>query len=110
MSSAWALIKLATPYLPDILALAKPVFTRSKNPTPAPELMEQQIAELQAAATQNAESIKQLAADVQKTVEAVQAAAAQLERRLARTQLLLAVALTGSALSFVLAAWPLVQR
>ncbi|MBN9409106.1 MAG: hypothetical protein KA795_08670 [Burkholderiaceae bacterium] len=106
--SPW--INIAVSYLPDLISLTKPLFTRSKNAAPGPEVVEQQIAELQAAATQNAESIKQLAVDVQKTIDAVQQASVLLERRLARTQLLLAVSLTASALSFVLAAWLLVQR
>ena len=106
--SPW--INVAAAYLPDIIALTKPLFTRSKSAAPGPEVMEQQIAELQAAATQNAESIKQLAVDMQKTIDAVQSAATQLERRLARTQQLLAAALMASVLSFLLAAWLLVQR
>ncbi len=106
--SPW--INIAAAYLPDIISLTKPLFTRSKSSAPGPEVMEQQIAELQAAATQNAESIKQLAVDMQKTIDAVQAAAGQLERRLALTQQLLAAALTASVLAFSLAAWLLVQR
>ena len=120
--SPW--INIAVSYLPDILALTKPLFTRSKSAAPGPEVLEEQIGELQAAATQNAESIKQLAVDMQKTIDTVQAAAGQLElrlnavqatsdrleQRLARTQQLLAAALTASVLSFLLAAWLIVQR
>ena len=106
--SAW--MSVAVSYLPEILSLAKPLFTRSKSSAPAPDVVTQQIAELQAAATQNAESINRLAVDMQKTIDVVQAAAVQLERRLARTQLLLAVALTASGLAFVLAGVVLLQR
>ncbi|RZA17293.1 MAG: hypothetical protein EOP93_13620 [Lysobacteraceae bacterium] len=106
--SPW--INIAASYLPELITLTKPLFTRSKNAAPGPEMIEQQITELQAAATKNAESIKQLAVDMQKTIDAVQQASVLLERRLARTQMLLAVALTASCLSFALAAWLLVQR
>ena len=44
----------------------------------------EQIAQLQDAATQNADSIKKLATDMQKTIEVLQVGADQAERRLRR--------------------------
>ena len=55
----------------------KPVFTRKKAEAAPPatdDLLQQQIAELQAAAAQNADHIKELAAQLQSTVAALKRA------------------------------------
>jgi hypothetical protein len=66
-------LKAVLPHVGSIISAAKPVFTR-KAPgaevPPAP-LLQEQIAELQAAASQNAANIRELAEQLQKTVVAL---------------------------------------
>lgn len=112
MAAAW--ITVVAPYLPEIVRLARPIFTRTP---PVVDLGQQrrndvvdaQIAELQDAAGQNADSIGKLAADMQKTIEALQLGAARVERRLVLAQVLAVAATTAAGLAFALAAWALVR-
>lgn len=106
--AAW--FALAAPYLPDIIQLALPLFTRNKTQEKIPELVVQQIAELQSAATQNADSIKLLATEMQKTIEALQSGAAILERKLRRAQLLAGIAGTIAVSAFGVALYALPLR
>ena len=111
MAATW--ITIAAPYLPDIIKLARPLFTRTPPVDNTHQLrmdvIGEQIAELQDAATQNADSIRKLATDMQKTLEVLQQGAEQAERRLRRTGAMLAVATTLAVLAFVLAAYSLAQ-
>jgi hypothetical protein len=79
--SAWlAIIKAGLPYVADIVADRLPVFTKRKDPPPNPgDPTAQQIAELQQAVQHNAESIKALAEQMQQTLKALEAAAAEQE-------------------------------
>jgi len=91
-------LKAVLPHVKTIYETAAPVFTKKKaeavqDPTP---LLQQQIAELQAAAAQNTAHVKELAAQLQSTVAALQEAAALAEHRLRRVTILAAIA---SALS-----------
>jgi hypothetical protein len=103
--AAW--FALAAPYLPDIIQLALPLFTRAKAQEKVPEVVVQQITELQNAATQNADSIKLLATEMQKTIDVLQVGATLLERKLQRTQLLAVVASTAAVLAFLIAVYAL---
>lgn len=103
--AAW--YALAATYLPDIVKLALPLFTRGKAQDKTPEVMAQQIAELQAAALQNADSIKLMATEMQKTIETLQAGAVMLDRRLLRAQLLAGGASIVAVLAFCVAAYAL---
>lgn len=60
-------LKAVLPHVGEIVAAAKPAFTRRKDELAqaAAGLLEQQIAELQAAASQNSAHIKELAAQLQ---------------------------------------------
>jgi sensor c-di-GMP phosphodiesterase-like protein len=81
---AWLpLIKATLPYVAEVARLAIPAFT-AKNASERPEaLMQQQIAELQDAATRNAESVRTLGRQLQETITAIESAANayQAERR-----------------------------
>lgn len=108
--AAWLLpaLKAVLPHVGTILNVAAPVFTRKSAEAAAnqAQLVQQQIAELQTAATQNAANIKALAEQLQGTVAALQQAAAIADARLKRAVLLctVAVALSGIALAVVLVA------
>lgn len=102
---AW--FAIAAPYIPEIIKLARPLFTRGNAQEKSAEVMTQQIAELQAAALQNAESIKLLATEMQQTIEALQSGAASLEKKLERARVLLIISTTISVLAFCIAAYAL---
>ncbi|MBW3550147.1 MAG: hypothetical protein KY442_04760 [Proteobacteria bacterium] len=110
--AAW--FTVVAPFLPDIIQMAKPIFTRSRNPDKAPDLVPQQIIELQDAAAQNAESIRLLAEEMQKTIASLQQASVELdrklgtlERQLSRAERLSLVAITAALLGFAVAAYAL---
>ena len=81
----WPAVKMILPHVGNIVAAAKPVFTK-KTDVAAGEggVVPQQIAELQAAASENAAHIKELAEQLRLTVAALEQAATETERRMAR--------------------------
>jgi hypothetical protein len=90
-------LKAVIPHVGDILSAAKPVFTK-KRPEAVPgagsgayDLVQQQIAELQAAASQQSAHIKELAAQLENTVAALEKAAHIAEERLRRVLIFTAV-------------------
>src|SRR3954449_5246484 len=110
MAVAWLIpaLELIGPHLGSILKVATPAFTK-KGATKelSPEaLVQQQIVELQSAASKNAENIAELAAQLQNTVKALGQAAELAQERLHRAFLVATVAsvLSGVALCVVLVA------
>ncbi|MCD6041957.1 MAG: hypothetical protein K0R40_1560 [Burkholderiales bacterium] len=89
-------LKAVLPHVGDIVAAAKPVFTKKKPEAGAPGGEAQQIAELQAAVSQNAEHVRELAAQLQSTVTAIEKGAEIAELRLRRAVLFCAVAVALS--------------
>jgi len=88
--AAWLVpaVKAILPYVSSIVTAAIPVFTPRKSDEAAAaqaQLMQQQIAELQSAASKNAVHIKELAEQLQNTVAALEQAASLAESRLRRT-------------------------
>lgn len=91
-------LKAVLPHVGDILSASKPAFTK-RRPEPAanqPDLTQQQIAELQAAVSQQSAHVKELAAQLQSTVAALQQAAEVAEARLKRVLLFTALAMAFS--------------
>lgn len=81
----WPAVKLILPHVGNIVAAAKPAFTRkAADPAEEGEVVQQQIAELQAAASQQAALIKELAEQLRVTVAALEQGAADAEKRLRR--------------------------
>jgi hypothetical protein len=80
---AWLIpaIKAALPHVASIVAAASPAFTR-KN-TADQNVLQQQITELQSAATTNDAHIKELAAQIKNTVELLEVAENRNRRLLA---------------------------
>lgn len=105
--SSW--LAIAVPYLPEIINLARPLFTRNKNQDKAPEVVAQQIAELQTAVTDNVESIKKLATEMQQAIDALQRRADAWENQLRRAHITNIIAITLAAMAFCLAAYALAQ-
>jgi hypothetical protein len=80
---AWLIpaLKAALPHVASIVAAASPAFTR-KN-TADQNVLQQQITELQSAATTNDAHIKELAAQIKNTVELLEVAESRHQRLLA---------------------------
>jgi len=98
---AWLIpaLKAVLPHVATIVSAAAPVFTKKGVD------VQQQITELQTAASQNAANIKELAEQLRTTVAALEQAAAIAETRLLRTLLLcrISIALSVVALAAALA-------
>jgi hypothetical protein len=107
MAVPWIAVgKLVLANLDTIIGVVKPAFTRKKIETPSEtDLLNQQIAELQAAASGNAEQIKQLAAQMKEVVTAVEQAAASAasERKILRRLCVAAMAVSVVSIAAVIA-------
>lgn len=104
--AAWFLpaLKAVLPHVGTIISVAAPVFTRkSADAASEAQLVQKQIAELQAAASLNAANIKALAEQLQGTVGALHQAAAIAEARLRRAYALCLVAIGLSAVTLAIA-------
>jgi hypothetical protein len=88
-----AALKAVIPHVGDILSAAKPAFTKRKPELAAnQDLVQEQIAELQSAVSQQAAHVKELAAQLENTVLALEKAAQVAEARLRRVLVFTAVA------------------
>ena len=109
--AAWMLpaLKVILPHVGTIINAAKPVFSRKTagvdKPVPA-----EQIAELQAAITQNADHIKALAEQLQKTVAVLEQQAEAVEARLKRAYIACGVAVLVSVIAAGIALAALLGR
>lgn len=99
-------LKAVLPHIGSILSAAMPVFTK-KNPDTDTDraLLQQQIAELQTAASQNTAHIKELAAQLQTTIAALESAAAVTLVRNQRLFQLCLIAILVSVVSLFIAVY-----
>ena len=94
-------LKAILPHIGTIVSAAVPVFTKKNADAVANQtLLQQQITELQSAASQNALHIKELAAQLQSTVAALEQAASVAETRQQRMFLIGIVAIILSVAAF----------
>lgn len=104
MAVTWLAVgKLVLANLDTIVGVAKPLFTRNKpdsQPTEA-DLVGQQIAELQAASSGNAERIRDLAAQLKQVVTALDEAALAAAREREKARRLAIAAIAISVLSLI---------
>lgn len=100
---AWFIpaLKAVLPHVGAIISVATPVFTKKKVDATADQTLQQQISELQAAASQNSAQIRELAEQLQGTVAALEQAASTAEAKLRRV-LLFCVAASAVSLCLVL--------
>ena len=110
--AAWLIpaVKAILPFISPIVSSALPVFTTRKSDEAAAAqtgILQQQITELQTAASQNALYVKELAEQLQKTVTALEQGAAVAESRFRQTTMLcgVAIALSLVAIGFSVAAF-----
>lgn len=101
--AAWFIpaLKAVLPHVGAIISVATPVFTKKKVDATADQTLQQQISELQAAASQNSAQIRELAEQLQGTVAALEQAASTAEAKLQRV-LLFCVAASAVSLCLVL--------
>ena len=106
--ASWLLpaLKAILPHVGMIVDAAKPVFTRKKAEVATPagaDVVQQQIAELQSAATANAEHVKELAEQLQSTVAALEQSALIAESRLRRATVSASISMAVSVAALLLA-------
>lgn len=112
--AAWFVpaLKAVLPHVGTIISAALPVFTKKSPESGSGQasLLQQQITELQTAASQNAANIKELAEQLQSTVAALEKAAASAEAGFRRAILLCLVTAAVSLAALVTAIVLLVMR
>jgi hypothetical protein len=94
-------LKAVLPHVGTIVSAAAPVFTKKNTEAAANQttLLQQQITELQGAASANDAHIKDLAAQIQKAVEVLEMGASLAEARHRRMTLLCSGAIVLSVIS-----------
>src|SRR5215207_6997333 len=105
MAVPWLVVgKLILNNLDSIIGVVKPAFTRKKVDTVATQtdLLNQQIAELQTAASTNAEQIKELAAQLKEVVASLAQAATEAAAERATIRRWSYAALAASSLAILL--------
>src|SRR3954468_11765829 len=99
-----AALKAVLPHVGDIVAATKPPFTRQLQPAAnQPDVVQQQIAELQSAVSQQASHLQELAAQLAAPIETLETAAQVAEARLRRVLIFPAVAAAVAVASLGLA-------
>lgn len=100
-------LKAVLPHVGTIVSAAQPMFSKTRETGEPGDVsdpgLQQQIAELQAAAAQNDAHIRELAGQLQSTVTALEQAAAQAEAQARRMERLCWTALAASATAVVVA-------
>ncbi len=111
---AWLIpaLKAVLPHIGTIVSAAAPAFTRKNTDAVANQtvLLQQQITELQSAASENDAHIKELAAQIQKTVEALEKGASLAEVKQRWILVLCIAATVVSVTSLCVALFVLVAR
>jgi len=108
--AAWLpILKAALPYVAQIVTAAIPAFTAKSEVGKTDPLVVQQIEELQAAATKNAESIHLLAEKLQQTIQGIEGAAVSLEKQLALYKVMLLISSVFSIAAIILAGMTLLR-
>jgi hypothetical protein len=105
-------LKAVLPHIGNIISAATPVFTKKSTDAVANQaiLLQQQVTELQTAASENDVHIKELAAQIQKSVAALEEGASIAERRHQQILFLCIAAAVLSVMSFCTALFILIAR
>ena len=107
---AWAPILNALPIVMEIIKIAKPVFTSGSGNKSEEEVIPKQIAELQSAVTQNAESLTEIATQLKSTIEGIDKGALNLQQELLIQKRRFNILLVISVLSLSVALWALISK
>ncbi len=103
-------LKIALPYITQIVTATLPMFTSRPANAKSDEVVPQQIRELQAAVTHNAESVKGLATQWKDTMVGIDAAAARLQKEMVGLRRLAYCSTAIAVLACVLALFAVVGR
>lgn len=103
------IIKAMAPYLAQVATAAIPAFTRKPGAAKSDPVVEKQIEELQAAATQNAQSIHILAEKFQQAMQDIENAAQEAKKEVAAYKSILIASLGLSAVSLIICVYLLVR-
>ena len=103
------LLKASLPYLVDVAAKTIPAFTSRSAGARPEDVVPRQIGELQNAATHNAEAVKLMAEQLQKTIEGIESGSAALQKEMRFLRRLAAASLAVGAAGVALAAWALLR-
>jgi len=104
------LLKASLPYITQIVAAAIPSFTSKPASEKTADIVPKQIAELQSAVIQNAESVKALAAQMKDTIEGIDAGAATLQKELKMLKRLAVAAVILAIVGVSVAVWALLSK
>ncbi|PLC50183.1 hypothetical protein CR159_09260 [Pollutimonas subterranea] len=107
MAAFLPVLKVALPYITQIVSAAVPMFTTKPPGGKLEEVVPQQIRELQGAVSQNAEAVKGLALQFKETMESVDKAAAQLQREIVFLKRVAVGAVVVAAGALGVAVWAL---
>ena len=106
----WPAVKIILPHVGNIVAAAKPVFTRkAADPVEQGGVVQQQIAELQSAASDNAAHIKELAEQLRVTVAALEQTAVETDSRIRRAYTAAVTAIVVAAGAAAIAIYSIVS-
>lgn len=94
-------LKAVLPHIGTIVSATAPAFTQKRSDAAADQthLLQQQISELQSAAAQNSAHVKELAAQLQRTIGAIEQAALVAKANQQRVLMLSITAITLSVIS-----------
>lgn len=104
------ILKASLPFITQIVSSAIPAFTSKSAREKADDIVPRQIAELQSAVIQNAESVKTLAAQMKDTIEGIDAGAETLQKEITMLKRLAAAAFVLALLGVSVAVWALVSK
>ena len=104
-----SIIKALAPYLAQVATAAIPAFTSKPEAVESDPVVANQIAELQAAATQNAQSIQVLAERIQQTMQGIENAAQEARKQVATYKAILFTSFGLSAVSLAICVYLLVR-
>ncbi|PLC55603.1 hypothetical protein CR155_00660 [Pollutimonas nitritireducens] len=107
MAAFLPVLKVALPYITQIVSAAVPMFTTKPPGGKLEEVVPQQIRELQAAVSHNAEAVKGLALQLKETIEGVDKAAAQLQQQIMFLRRLAVGAVVVAMVAIGVAVWAL---
>lgn len=96
-------LKIALPYISQIVTATVPMFTSRTANGKSDELVSKQIQELQSAVTNNAESVKVMATQWKDTMESLDTAASRLQKEVIALRRLAYGAIAVAGLAVVLA-------
>ncbi|KAA0889270.1 hypothetical protein [Pusillimonas sp. ANT_WB101] len=102
-------LKIALPYITQAVAAAIPAFTSRPVNGKADDVVPEQIAELQAAVTQNAETVQGLAVQMKEIIKDADAGMAAMQQQITMLRRLVILCLGAVAVGIVVIIWLLAQ-